>query len=364
MTLSATADQNLSTRIVAAKAGSWVRRPNGSLERLFPDNVRMQVNAHLGMWRVSKSTGATVEPIWEADSVEEATSLAEAAAKSHAETAAWKRRAIEATSDIGDGLRVTIVKRQGDPGALAQISDGVDPRPLGRYAFTLTQWPSDYVLGTATINGGVVLDQSIRGKDVCRRLYDEVERITGTPIVPHGQNGVPGGLTSASKRFWEKRCAERKVVGQDDPEVAMRLERLARATEIIEAEASGYLDVDFAVALANLTSWTLRGLVPVDGEGAKNGMPLQAWCVDERGRAFTSTGYIEEGSIRHQHHAEINDLDPLALEGKLYGHSVSGFYVFPVDLQNMRRQAAAVLQRHGVSLREPGCLLEQGPTSL
>jgi len=342
----------LAARIVAGKDG-WVRHRNGMAERCFDGGIRMGVEPSGDLWRVSVSLAGTFVPLWEAADESEAFSMAATAAASHAGTAAWRRSELSGSEDIGDGLRVAVLKTAGNPMAKAQVSRIDGGAVVGSYIFTRTEWPADFLLGTSTLNGSVMLDEGMRGKGICRKFYDAVERIAGLPIVPHGRNGMPGTLSEPAERFWSKRTAERKVIGYGDPGLAERSERLAKATEVITAENECFLDAGFAVAVAMQTGWTVKGVVLRQGDDADRRVPGDAWCVDDKGLAFTSVGHMRETSFMpaaEDPELQVVDFDPEKLREALEIPRLVGFFEKRSDFGKLVPQAAAVLGRHGVQL--------------
>jgi hypothetical protein len=295
------------------------------------------VESYLGSWRVLNEHCI---PIWESRYVDEALDIAKEYDRLLADSNGW-RHPIQETSvhEIRRGMVLEITPSVGIWGDAYLYDEG---KRIGWYRFQLTQWPGSFIIGAPSLNGGMSLADGYTGAGLCALVYDTVEAVYGMKIVPHGSNGVGGTRTAMSKRFWDKRLAQRSVPGFCDPATAARLSRWGEATSFIEIEQRCSASPHFLALAADKLDWKVKGAFLHDEL-----LPMDLWCVCPDGPAFNAKGFFDD---RYKCSAYGNDADISIKE--ISGRELLGILnSLPSrnelnDCSNWESDTYAILSRH------------------
>jgi hypothetical protein len=252
------------------------------------DGTRLIIAPVAGRWRLSSAppredgTPARPQPLWEADTVAACREVAEVVAANAAAERAF--RAAERTPITRPSAAVPgVTLRIGCGGGVEALDENGEN--VCSFHVGFSPWEARYVVGQPSINTSSVVHSKYVHRGLGRELHDLIEDYYGLPLIPHGLNAAPGGLTDDSRAFWEKRARHRPVPGMGDPAAAGRWAevRAMRKTFVDESSLRG--SPELALLVAEATGWPLEAAFDTE-----DGELVKAWCLTPDGKALSARG--------------------------------------------------------------------------
>jgi hypothetical protein len=188
--------------------------------------------------------------------------------------------------DLGDGFRLTA---NSSPRGRFEVRIKLGDTVVGRYDGFQNSATATFVLGEDTIQGAEMLEDVARRKGFGDKMRNAAERVTGLKAVPHGRNFTAGSLSQDAAKSWDRRAADRNVLGYGkDLATKMRTRMVELCRNRLQKMEEASLDLVHALAMAEKTQCDLMiGFIddrPVCGWGVIKGIPIDPSGIMDRNK--------------------------------------------------------------------------------